>query len=91
MTLKKIRQNYLCNVPKCSCFDLINKVVVTNKIDRLTVTAASKKKGLKKEVAYDIKSSSKEGRKVVKSSLVRRRLNTISIFKPSEGEPNTRF
>ena len=85
MTLKKIRQNYLCNVPKCSCFDLINKVVVTSKIDRLTVTAASKKKGLKKEVAYDIKSSSKEGRKVVNSSLVRRRLNTISIFKPFVG------
>ena len=63
-------------------------MVVTNKIDRLTVTAASKKKGLKKEVAYDIKSSNKEGRKVVKSSLVRRRLNTISIFKPFEGEPN---
>ena len=63
-------------------------MVVTNKIERLTVTAASKKKGLKKEVAYDIKSSNKEGRKVVKSSLVRRRLNTISIFKPFEGEPN---
>ena len=31
--------------------DLMNKVVVTNKIDRFTVTAASKKKGLKKDVA----------------------------------------
>ena len=31
--------------------DLMNKVVVTNKIDRFTVTAASKKNGLKKDVA----------------------------------------
>ena len=31
--------------------DLMNKVVVTNNIDRFTVTAASKKKGLKKDVA----------------------------------------
>ena len=37
-------------LPKTAC-DLIKSVVVTSKMDRLTVTAASKKKGLKKDVA----------------------------------------
>ena len=42
-------------LPKTACdmtyTDLIKSVVVTSKMDRLTVTAASKKKGLKKDVA----------------------------------------
>ena len=64
---------------------LMNSVVVTNKIDRLTVTAASKQMGLKNEVAQHISSRRKEGRQVVSSSFVSRRLNTISIFSPFEG------
>ena len=67
---------------------LINNVVVTNKIDKLTVTDASKYIGLKNVVAYDIRRRRNDGRYVVRISLVRRRLNTISIFKPFEGEPN---
>ena len=64
---------------------LINNVVVTNKIDKLTVTDASKYTGLKNVVAYDIRRRRNDGRYVVRISLVRRRLNTISIFKPFVG------
>ena len=64
---------------------LINNVVVTNKIDKLTVTDASKYIGLKNVVAYDIRRRRNDGRYVVRISLVRRRLNTISIFKPCVG------
>ena len=67
-------------------FYLINSVVVTNKMDKLRVTAASKQNGLKWAVAQDINSRRKEGRQVVRSSLVSRRLNTISIFNPFDGE-----
>ena len=65
---------------------LMKSVVVTSKIDKLTVTAASKQIGLKKEVAQHIHTRRKEGRYVVNNSLVRRLLNTISIFTPFEGE-----
>ena len=68
-------------------FHLINSVVVTNKMDKLTVTAASKQKDLKWAVAQDINNRRKEGRQVVRSSLVSRRLNTISIFNPFDGVP----
>ena len=64
---------------------LINNVVVTNKIDKLTVTDASKYIGLKNVVAYDIRRRRNDGKYVVRISLVRRRLNTISIFKPCVG------
>ena len=63
----------------------MNNVVVTNKMDKLTVTDASKYIGLKKVVAYDMRRRRNDGRYVVRISLVRRRLNTISIFKPCVG------
>ena len=63
----------------------MNNVVVTNKMDKLTVTDASKYIGLKKVVAYDMRRRRNDGRYVVRISLVRRRLNTISIFKPFVG------
>ena len=66
---------------------LMNKFVVTNRMERLTVTAASKQKDLKNVVAQDMSSRRKEGRQVVRSSLVSRRLNTISIFRPADGTP----
>ena len=61
----------------------MNNVVMTNMTVKLTVRAASKKKGLKNVVEYVIPSRRKVGKKVVSSSLVRRRLNTISILRPA--------
>ena len=70
---------------------LTNNVVITSKMDKLTVTAASKQIGLKKVVAQDNNNRRNEGRQVVKRSLTRRRLNTIFIFKPFVGVPDKLF
>ena len=40
----------------------MNNVVVTNKMDKLTVTDASKYIGLKKVVAYDMRRRRNDGR-----------------------------
>ena len=47
----KYRRNTAKNSMCVTFTDLIKSVVVTSKMDKLTVTAASKKKGLKKDVA----------------------------------------
>ena len=60
----------------------MNKVVMTSITVKLTVRAASKKNCLKNVVAYTIPRSSEDGRYVVRTSLVKIRLNTISIFNP---------
>ena len=40
----------------------MKRLVVTSMTERFTVTAASKKKGLKNVVAYEMRSRRKEGR-----------------------------
>ena len=53
---------------------LMNKVVITSITVRFTVSADSKKKGLKKVVAYVIATRSRDGKNVVIASFVNRLL-----------------
>ena len=70
---------------------LMNIVVITNMVVKLTVNAASKKKDLKNVVQYPMMIKRMVGRKVVKISLVRRRLKIICIFTPKFAESKRRL
>ena len=64
---------------------LMNKVVKTRREVRLTVTTASKKKSLKKFVAYTMLSRRNVGRYIVKIAFMILLLNVIISCMPEEG------
>ena len=65
----------------------MKRVVSTSWEVRFVETTDSKKKGLKKLVAYTIARIRSEGRYVVKSSLIILRFKLIFMLIPSEGSP----